>query len=176
MILLILESHGPLHFRASINERSQLIAGKRMVISARVDVLKSAGLGIMLLSVDSGEQESFDLIRGIQRVAFPLVQFIAVGLQNSSNIGAKRAAILVNHFAKHHYLAGAEIIGRSPVERAPINSQSQVAFSLRGESADRRAIKRQIVPTLDQKLLVIVEHVQPAFEVAEQYGNCLDTL
>ena len=36
--------------------------------------------------------------------------------------------------------------------------------------------QRQVVPTLDQKLLVVVQHVQPAFEIAEKHGHRLDVL
>ncbi len=54
--------------------------------------------------------------------------------------------------------------------------EPQIALALRGKAADRRAVERQVVPALDQELLVVVEHVQAAFEVAEQHGDGLDPL
>jgi len=47
---------------------------------------------------------------------------------------------------------------------------------LRRESADRGAVKRQVVPALDQKFLVVIKHVQAAFQIAEQHRNGLDPL
>ena len=85
-------------------------------------------------------------------------------------------AVLVDDFAEHQHLARAEDIGRRPVERAPVDAQPQIAFPLRGEAANRRAVEGQVVPALDQELLVVVEHVQAAFQVAEQHGDGLDAL
>ena len=63
-----------------------------------------------------------------------------------------------------------------PVEGAPVHVQPQIAFALRRESADRRAVEGQVVIALDQEFLVIVEHVQTAFQVAEQHRDGLDAL
>ena len=54
--------------------------------------------------------------------------------------------------------------------------QAKIAFALRGEAADRRAVEGQIVPALDEELLVVIEHVEAAFEVAEQDRDRLDAL
>src|SRR5260370_1762320 len=53
---------------------------------------------------------------------------------------------------------------------------TQIAFALRGEAADGRAVEGQVVPALDKELLVVIEHVQPAFQVAEQDRDGLDAL
>ena len=78
------------------------------------------------------------------------------------------------HLAEDEHLAGAEDVGRRPVERAPVQSQTQVALALRREPTNRGAVERQVVGRLDQELLVVVQHVQPTFEVAEQNGDSLD--
>jgi len=39
---------------------------------------------------------------------------------------------------------------------------------LRGKAANGRPVKREVIPALDEELLVVIEHVQPAFEVAEE--------
>ena len=56
------------------------------------------------------------------------------------------------------------------------DSQPQVAFPLGREPPNRGAVKRQVVPALDKKLLIVVEHVQTAFQIAEQHGDGLDSL
>jgi hypothetical protein len=45
---------------------------------------------------------------------------------------------------------------------------------LRRETSNRRAVEGHVVPAFEQELLVVIEHVQPAFEVAEQQGYGLD--
>ena len=89
--------------------------------------------------------------------------------------GVRRAA-LVDDFAEHQHFAGAEDIGRRPVKCRPVDAQPQIALALRREAANRGAVKGEVVPALDQELLVVVEHVQPAFEVAEEHGHGLDAL
>jgi hypothetical protein len=77
---------------------------------------------------------------------------------------------------KAQHLAGAEDVRRQPVEGRPVDRQSQVRLLLPREAADRRAVEGQIVRRLEQELLVIVQHVQPAFEVGETHGDRLDAL
>src|SRR4029077_17469868 len=74
------------------------------------------------------------------------------------------------------HLAVPKNIRRAPVESAPVDAQTQVAFALSGKSANLGSIKRQVVPALDQEFLVVVQHVQPAFQVAEKDGHSLNTL
>ena len=83
---------------------------------------------------------------------------------------------LVDDLAEDQNFAGTEDVSRSPVERAPVNPQAQIALALGGEAADGRAVEGEIVPTLEQELLVIVEHVQPAFEIAEEHGHGFNPL
>ena len=87
-----------------------------------------------------------------------------------------RSSALVDDFAEDQHFAGAEHVRRSPVEGGPVDAQPQIALALRGEAANRRAVEGEIVPALDQKLLVVIEHVQPAFEIAEEHGHGLDPL
>ena len=85
-------------------------------------------------------------------------------------------ALFLDDLAEYQHLARSEEIGRRPVKRAPIDSQSQIAFPLGREAADRGAVERQVVPALDQEFLVVVEHVQAALEVAEAQRHSLDAL
>src|SRR6185437_5754209 len=71
---------------------------------------------------------------------------------------------------------GAEKVRWSPVKRAPIDSQPQIALALRREAPNRRAVKCQVVPALDQEFLVVVQHVQAAFQITEKHRNRFDSL
>jgi hypothetical protein len=53
---------------------------------------------------------------------------------------------------------------------------AQIAFALRGEAADGGAVEGEVVPALDQEFLVVIQHVQAAFQIAEQHGDGLDAL
>ena len=65
-------------------------------------------------------------------------------------------------------------VGWPKVKRAPVDSQAQVALALCSKAADGRSVKGEVVIALDDELLVVVQHVQSAFEVAEQYGDGLN--
>src|SRR5450631_4364994 len=116
MVLLILESHGPLHFGACVNKTAQRITGERMIVAARVHVLELPGFGVMLLGVHSREEKAFNFVCGVERVAFPLEYLVGVGFQNTAHVGGEGAAILVNDLTEYHHLAVAEKIRRGPVE------------------------------------------------------------
>ena len=176
VIFLVLESHRSLHFRGRINKRAQRIARQRMVVTAGIHVFEFAGFVVTPLRVLPPEKKSFDFIGGVQRIAFFLVEAIRVAFQHSANVCGVRRAVFVNHVPENQNLARSENIRWRPVKRAPIHCQPQIAFALRRKSANRRSVERQIVPALDQKFLVVIEHVQPAFEVAEQYRHGLDAL
>src|SRR5713101_329577 len=176
VVFLVLEAHGSLDFGRGINKRAQRIAGKRVVITAGVDVFELADFVVIPLRVLAFEKESFDFIGGVERVALLLVESVGVALQDSANVGGVRRTVFVDHVAEDKDFAGTKHIRRRPIKRAPIHGQPQVALALRGEPADRGAVERQVVPALDEKLLVVIEHVQPAFEVAEQHGHGLETL
>ncbi len=85
-------------------------------------------------------------------------------------------AVALADLAEDQHLAGAEDVRRQPVEGRPVDRQSQVRLLLPREAADRRAVEGQVVRRLEQELLVIVQHVQPAFEVGEAHGDRLDAL
>ena len=147
-----------------------------MIISAGIDVLELAGFVVAALGIGPFEQEAFNLVGGVERVALLLVQAFGIPLEHAANIGGVRCTTLVDDLAEDQHLARAEDVGRRPVEGAPIDAQPQIAFALGGEAANRRTVEGEIVPALDEKLLVIVEHVQPAFQIAEEHGHGLDPL
>ena len=86
----------------------------------------------------------------------------------------ERVAVAIEDVAEDQHLAGTEDVGRPPIEGAPIERQPQIAFALRRETADRRSVEREVVVRPQQELLVVVEHVQAAFEIAEEHGHRLD--
>ena len=51
MVFFVLEAHGTLHFRGSIDERAQQVAGQRVIVAAGVDVFEFASFVIAPLRV-----------------------------------------------------------------------------------------------------------------------------
>src|ERR1700677_798337 len=145
-----------------------------MIVSALVDVLELAGLMVGALGVDAIKEEALNLVRGIQRITIPGKLLISEILQNAAYVARVMAAILVNHLAKHKDLARTENVGWRPIKRAPIKSQAKIALPLRGETANRGSVEREVVVALHQKLFVVVEHMRATFEVREQHGHSLD--
>src|SRR5438876_9444732 len=101
---------------------------------------------IVTFGVGAFEEKSFNFIRGVERVAFFLVQLFRETLERAPNVGAVGSAILVGDLAKHHDFARAEVIGGTPVKSAPIHRKPQIAFPLSRKPSDRWTVKRQIVP------------------------------
>ncbi len=95
-------------------------------------------------------------------------------LEQTANIGRVHLAFARHHVAEDENLSGTEDIRRSPIKGAPIEEEPQIALALLRESADRRAVERQIVVRLEKKFLVVVEHVQATLEVAEQHRDRFD--
>ena len=147
-----------------------------MVVAAGVHIFKFGRFMVTPLGVGTLEQKTFNFVGGIERVSFLFVQIVGIAFQQSANVRRIRRAILVDHLSKNENLSGAKHIRGGPIKRAPVHRQPQITFALRRKAADRRAVKRQVVPALDQELLVVIEHVQAALEVAEQHGNCFDAL
>src|SRR5712664_1613845 len=176
VILLVLEAHRPLHFRGRVDERTQRIAGEGMVVASGVHVVKCIRLMITTLRVRALKQEAFNLIRGIQRVALFLVQVAREALQKAANVGSIGRAVLVDDVTKNKNLASAKDVRRRPVKCVPANTETQVALALRRKTADGRAVKGEVVPALDEELLVVIQHVQATFKVAEQHSHSLDAL
>src|SRR5579885_1790487 len=159
MIFLILKSHGSLHFSGSIDELPQWISGKRMIVAAGIDVFKLACLVITPFRIRALKEKAFNFIGSIQRVSMLLVHFICEGMQNAADVGCIRRPIFVDEFAKHEDLARPEDIGGRPVEGSPINAKAQIACTRRGKTANGGSVERQVIPTLDQELLIVVEHM-----------------
>ena len=104
------------------------------------------------------------------------MEIAGVILEHAANVAGVGRAALINDFAEDQDFAGAEDVGWRPVKCGPIDAEAEIALALGGEAADRRSVKGQVVPAFQQELLVIVEHVQAAFEVAEEHGHGLDPL
>src|SRR5712675_2410474 len=101
MVFFVLEAHRALHLRSRIDEGAQRIAGKRMVVSAGIHVLEFSRFVVATLRVWSLKQESFNLVRGIQRVLFSLIHFTGKTLKPTANIGAVGRAVFVYHFTEN---------------------------------------------------------------------------
>ena len=69
MVLLVLEAHRALHFGDGVDELAQRVAGQRVVVAAGVDVLEVAGFVVAALGVEALEEEAFDFVGGVERVA-----------------------------------------------------------------------------------------------------------
>jgi hypothetical protein len=54
--------------------------------------------------------------------------------------------------------------------------EPEVGLLLGGEAPDRRSIEGEVVDGLQQELLVVVQHVEPAFEIGEADGDRLQPL
>ncbi len=147
-----------------------------MIVPAGVDVVELLRFMIMALGLDAIEEKAFNLVGGVEGVALAREELLGVSLEHAANVGGIGRAALVDDIAEHQHFAGTKNVGRAPVERWPVNAQAEIALALRGEAANRGAIEGQVVPALEQELLVVVEHVQAAFEVAEQHGDRLDAL
>src|SRR5712664_523310 len=128
-----------------------------MIVSAGVDVLELAGFVIAALSVGAFEKKPLNLIGRVECVALLLIEFVCEFLQDAANIGTVRLSAFVDYIAKDQHFTRAEDIGGRPVERCPVDPQTQVAFALGGEAANGRAVEGEVVPTLEQELLVVVE-------------------
>ena len=176
MILLVLEAHRTLHLGDRIDERAQRVTGQRVIVAAGVDVFELAGLVEMTLGIEALEEKALDLVGRVERVAVFLELLLGETLQPAADVAREGRAVAIDHVAEDEHFARAEDVGRRPIECAPVQGETQVALALRREPANRRAVKRQIVGRLQQELLVVVEHVQAAFEVAEEHGDGLDAL
>src|SRR6202012_790458 len=96
------------------------------------------------------------------------------GFEHAADICGIDGSAFVDDLAEDDYFSSPEVVGRYPVKGTPVNAQAQVAFPLGGKSADRGAVKGEVVPALDQEFLVVVKHVQAAFQVAEENSDGLD--
>src|SRR5581483_6468828 len=69
-----------------------------------------------------------------------------------------------------------ENVRGQPVKSSPIDCQPQIGLGLLRKTANRGAIERQVIGRFEQEFLVVVEHVQTAFEVGEADRDGLDPL
>ncbi len=176
MVLLVLEAHRALHFSYGVDETAQRIAGQRVEIAARVHIFELPCLGKTAFRVDARKQKAFNLIRCVQRVPVLVELLLRQRLQQAARVARIGAAVLIDHVPVHQDFAGAENIRGPVVKRAPVNPQPQIALLLRCKSANRRAVEGQVLVGLQKKLLVVIEHVQAAFQIGEQHRDRLHAL
>src|SRR5579883_694725 len=175
MILLVLKAHRALDLGDGIDEIAQRIARKRVIVAAGIDVFELAGFVVAPLRVETLEEKALDLVGGVERVAFLGIVIVRELLERAANVAAEGFALAVQNVGEDEHLAGAEDIGRSPVEGAPIQREPQIALALWSKTADGGSVESEVVVGPQQEFLVVVEHVQPAFEVAEEHGQRLDS-
>src|SRR5581483_1633592 len=159
MVFLVLEAHRALHLGRGINESTQRISGQRVIVPASVDVFEAVGFMEAPFGVSPLEQKSFDLVGRIECKTVAFVLLVGKLFEHASDVGGISRPALVDHVSKHQDLAGPKYVGRSPVKRAPVYAQAEIAFTLGGEAAYGGTIECQVVKTLQQKLLVVIEHV-----------------
>src|SRR5438128_1128517 len=108
MVLLVLEAHGALHFRRSVNELAQRIERQHMIVAAGIDELKLARLVEAPLRIAAREQEALNLVGRIQRVAALLVELVRIALQHAADVAGVERSVLVDDRAEYQHLAIAE--------------------------------------------------------------------
>jgi hypothetical protein len=175
VVLLVGEAERPLHLGRGVDEAAQGVSGKRVVVAARRGVLELPGLEVAALRVAPLEDEALDLV-GDVRDHVLLLQLRRQGLQPRAQVRGVGRTVLVAHVAKDEDLARPEHVGREPVEGRPVDREPQVGLGMPREAADRRAVEGEVVEGLQQELLVVVQHVETAFEVGEAHGHRLDAL
>lgn len=176
VVFFVLEAHGALDFGGGVDESAERVAGERVVVAPGVDVFEFAVFVVVALGVGAFEEEALDFVGGVERVAFFFVERFGVMFEDSANVGGIGRAVLVDYFPEDENFAAAEIVGGSPVKRTPIDAEAKVAFALGGEATDGRTVEGEVVPGFEKELFVVIEHVQAAFEVAEEDGDGLDAL
>src|ERR1041385_110346 len=176
MVFFVLEAHRALHFSSRIDKFAQRIAWQGVIIAAGVHILKPASFVEFLFRIGARENESFNFVSCIERVAFFLKLLVGKSFQDAANVRRVRSALLLDDIAKNQNLARPKEVRRSPVERTPVNPQPQIALAPRSTAADRRSVKGKVVPALQQELLVVVEPVQTTFQIAEKHSHSLDSL
>ena len=77
---------------------------------------------IAAFGVGAPKQKAFNLVGGIERVTFFLVQCCRKTLQDPTNVSRVRSAALVDYVAEDKNLAGSKDICRTPVKCAPVDA------------------------------------------------------
>src|SRR5436305_14157513 len=98
-----------------------------MIVPACVDVFELQAFVIMALRIGALEQESFNLVGGIEGVPLLLVQFFSVVFQDAANVAGIAGASLVDHFAEYQHLVRATHVIGCPITRSPADASSRVA-------------------------------------------------
>ena len=175
MVLLVLEAHGALHFRRGVDEAAQRVLGQAIEIAAGADQIKDTGFVIVAFRVAAVEDETLYFGRDVGHGAVFLVHLLGVFHQASAEIRFVWLAVLAQHGTEDQNLARTEDVRRHPVEGPPVDAQTQIAFGDLGEAADGRAVEGELVGA-QQEFLVVIQHVQAAFQIRESDGHGLDAL
>ena len=86
MVLLVLETHGALHFCGGINELAQRVQRHRVVVTTGAHKLELARLVVLLLGIATGKKEALNFSGGVERVLLGAVKLVGVGLQNTAHV------------------------------------------------------------------------------------------
>jgi len=124
-----------------------------MIVAAGVHVFEFSGFVIVALGVGALEEEPFDFVGGVEREACFFVEGFGVALEDATNVCGIGRPILVDYFPEDENFAAAEIVGRRPVEGAPIDPQAEIAFALGGEAADGGAVEGEVIPEPSRNFL-----------------------
>src|SRR5579862_1699759 len=116
-----------------------------MVVAAGIDVLELAGFVVTALSIEPFEEEALDFVGRVERVAFLRIAVVGKTLERSANVSGERLTFTIGNVAEHEHFAGPEDVGRTPVERAPVQRQTQIAFALRRKAANRRTVEGEVI-------------------------------
>src|SRR5512145_2935432 len=115
MVLLVGEAERTLDFRRRVDETAQRVSRQRVVVAAGRDEFEAAGFAVAAFGIASVEQETLDLVRRV-RDHFLLGELGAIGLEPRAEVPRVDRAVLILHLTEDENLAGAEYIGRQPVE------------------------------------------------------------
>ncbi len=89
MIFFVLKTHRSLHFGGGVNKSAQRIARERVVISTGIHILEFASFVILAFGVRAFEQETFNFVRGIERITFFLAKFVGIIFLNTPRMSAE---------------------------------------------------------------------------------------
>src|ERR1022692_2935468 len=111
-----------------------------MIVAAGVHVFKLASLMISTLGIGALEEEAFNFVGRVQRVALLFIEALSEGFEDAAHVSRVWLAALIDDLAKDEHLARPENVSRTPVKSAPVDAKTQIAFALRRKASNRRAI------------------------------------
>ena len=170
MIFFVFKAEGALGFRKMIDEEFEGAVGEGVEIAAVGDVIKTViGLEI-LFRVDALEKKSFDLKGDLCLIA-AFGERVGIVFEEAARVSGVGGAVDILDKPEDHDLARPEDVAWQPAETAPVDGEAEVAFSLLRKTVDRRTVESQRVMGLFEEFLVVVEHMEAAFEVRKTDGH-----